>query len=127
MVESDDDSLRARLVAAKLAGRKYNSGDREGYHFRTNEIAADVAVKVAVEWMREKAQLILDNFPDEVDTAIATAIIQLAETEIPEDEEDPLSGVQDGRYPDCVERWPECFLGGYDPRCCRFPKSCSCS
>ena len=31
------------------------------------------------------------------------------------------------RNPDCVERWPECEDGAYDPRCCRFPKSCSCS
>lgn len=26
----------------------------------------------------------------------------------------------------CVEAWPECYSSGYDPRCCRFPKSCSC-
>ena len=25
----------------------------------------------------------------------------------------------------CVERWPECATGDYDPACCRFPKSCS--
>ena len=25
----------------------------------------------------------------------------------------------------CVANWPECFSGGYDPRCCRFPKECS--
>jgi hypothetical protein len=25
----------------------------------------------------------------------------------------------------CVERWPDCSTGGYDPACCRFPKSCS--
>lgn len=25
----------------------------------------------------------------------------------------------------CVEAWPECETMGYDPRCCRFPKSCS--
>lgn len=25
----------------------------------------------------------------------------------------------------CVERWPECESGLYDPNCCRFPKSCS--
>ncbi len=28
--------------------------------------------------------------------------------------------------PACRERWPECRQGGYDPACCRFPKSCSC-
>lgn len=25
----------------------------------------------------------------------------------------------------CVEAWPEAETGAYDPRCCRFPKSCS--
>lgn len=25
----------------------------------------------------------------------------------------------------CVEAWPEAETGQYDPRCCRFPKSCS--
>lgn len=25
----------------------------------------------------------------------------------------------------CVEAWPECYEGGYNPACCRFPKSCS--
>lgn len=32
----------------------------------------------------------------------------------------------DNRDPECVANWPECWSGGYDPRCCRFPKSCSC-
>lgn len=27
----------------------------------------------------------------------------------------------------CVEGWPDCTPDGYDPRCCRFPKSCSCT
>lgn len=31
------------------------------------------------------------------------------------------------RLRECVERWPECESGAYDPRCCRFPKSCSCN
>lgn len=26
---------------------------------------------------------------------------------------------------ECIARWPECESGAYDPRCCRFPKSCS--
>jgi len=25
----------------------------------------------------------------------------------------------------CVDNWPGCESGGYDPHCCRFPKSCS--
>jgi hypothetical protein len=30
------------------------------------------------------------------------------------------------RNPECVANWPGCYEGGYDPHCCRFPKSCSC-
>lgn len=32
----------------------------------------------------------------------------------------------DRRDATCVQRWPDCESGLYDPRCCRFPKSCSC-
>jgi hypothetical protein len=32
----------------------------------------------------------------------------------------------DARDPECVARWPGCRDGEYDPKCCRFPKSCSC-
>lgn len=32
---------------------------------------------------------------------------------------------QDKRDPECVTAWPECETGLYDPRCCRWPKSCS--
>lgn len=31
------------------------------------------------------------------------------------------------RLKSCVENWPGCYEGGYDPSCCRFPKSCSCT
>jgi hypothetical protein len=31
----------------------------------------------------------------------------------------------ESRLAECVEAWPECEAGLYDPRCCRFPKSCS--
>lgn len=39
----------------------------------------------------------------------------------------PTVDEPDERLPDCVERWPECRTGDYDPHCCRFPKSCSCT
>lgn len=29
------------------------------------------------------------------------------------------------RLRECVENWPECETGGYNPSCCRFPSSCS--
>lgn len=31
------------------------------------------------------------------------------------------------RLRECVEAWPDCETGLYDPHCCRFPKSCSCT
>ncbi len=31
-----------------------------------------------------------------------------------------------GRHINCVEAWPDCVDGTYNPSCCRFPKSCSC-
>lgn len=31
------------------------------------------------------------------------------------------------RYPACIASWPECRDGDFEPRCCRFPKSCSCN
>jgi hypothetical protein len=45
---------------------------------------------------------------------------------IPLSERAPEEGVTDDRDPECVQRWPECEDGAYDPRCCRFPKNCSC-
>ena len=37
----------------------------------------------------------------------------------------PAQRLVDNRDPECVKVWPECETFGYDPRCCRFPKSCS--
>lgn len=31
----------------------------------------------------------------------------------------------DERDPQCVKAWPGCHSFGFDPKCCRFPKSCS--
>lgn len=31
------------------------------------------------------------------------------------------------RLRECVERWPDCEEGAFNPSCCRFPKSCSCT
>ena len=36
------------------------------------------------------------------------------------------AAVPDTRNPECVAVWPECCDGEYNPRCCRWPKSCSC-
>jgi hypothetical protein len=47
-------------------------------------------------------------------------------TPVPVAERLPGAGDVDGRDPECVQRWSECEDGAYDPRCCRFPKSCSC-
>jgi hypothetical protein len=47
----DADSLRDRLIAAKLAGTTTGSG----YTFRTNENAAAAALPVVADWLRELA------------------------------------------------------------------------
>jgi|SRR5579872_889201 len=31
------------------------------------------------------------------------------------------------RLQSCVDQWPECSSDEYNPNCCRFPKSCSCT
>ena len=38
-----------------------------------------------------------------------------------------MTSAEAGRDPECVAKWPDCYEDGYDPRCCRFPKSCRCS
>ena len=38
----------------------------------------------------------------------------------------PTGEPMDRREPGCIEQWPECLHGTYNPHCCRFPKSCSC-
>lgn len=40
---------------------------------------------------------------------------------------EPTDQIQlvDNRDPECVKAWPGCHTFGYDPACCRFPKSCS--
>lgn len=39
----------------------------------------------------------------------------------------PSGAVADDRNAECVKAWPECEPMAFDPRCCRFPKSCSCT
>lgn len=57
--------------------------------------------------------------------------IKDAEAELPrrkEQEADvsPAIWKPERRLKSCVEAWPECWTGEYNPSCCRFPKSCSC-
>lgn len=56
----------------------------------------------------------------------ARHIVELHNRSVGDYEEPAVSNLEDWRNPSCVERWPGCFTGGYDPKCCRFPKSCSC-
>lgn len=108
------DSLRDRLEAAKLAGRKYDSGERIGYHFRTNEIAADVAIDVVAKYLRE---LVLAG--DVLLNDVVDRILEVEPTV-----EDSVDNIQ--YDPACVMAWPGCESGAYNPNCCRWPKSCSC-
>lgn len=45
---------------------------------------------------------------------------------MPDDSTPPTQADLDARrLRSCVEAWPDAISGGYHPRCCRFPKSCS--
>jgi hypothetical protein len=39
----------------------------------------------------------------------------------------PTGKPVDIREPQCILNWEDCRDGRFDPRCCRFPKSCSCT
>ena len=38
---------------------------------------------------------------------------------------EPVFEFVDERDANCIEQWPGCESFGYNPSCCRFPKSCS--
>ena len=48
---TETPGLRERLIAAKIAGGRTG----QGYEFRSNENAADVACGVVASWLREQA------------------------------------------------------------------------
>jgi hypothetical protein len=60
------------------------------------------------------------------DPAAAVLIDLLNEPSAPQPAPPAAPVAVDARDPECVERWPDCHSEGYDSRCCRFPKSCSC-
>lgn len=117
--------LRDLLIQAKIAGRKIDS-HREGrgpagYYFRTNEDAADAAIDVVARHFRQLARLHSDPVVKQVIDELVDGILEEDKRDyvlVPSDE--PM--VTD---PSCAARWWSCTLGEYDPRCCRFPKSCS--
>ena len=105
------------------------------------EAARDSALAEAAQALIEKYQsmVIRPNTPEawrfailqdlremagEKPEIITAAIRALSDT--PSDMVPGQLAKQDLRSPDCIKQWPECESGAYDPRCCRFPKSCSC-
>jgi hypothetical protein len=58
-------------------------------------------------------------------SAVRIADLHNRDLELKEELEDSFLST-DERLSGCVERWPECRTGDYNPSCCRFPKSCSC-
>lgn len=93
---------------AKDAELRAIEAARDADFQRIRELAARVA---ELEGERAELWAALDKVPPE------------GEVSVPED---PNPIPRRRRLAGCVERWPECSTGDYDPRCCRFPKSCSC-
>ena len=50
--------LRQKLIDAKLSGQRWNEGQVWQYTFRSNETAADHALAVFVEHLRERAVVV---------------------------------------------------------------------
>lgn len=72
-----------------------------------------------------KSSAYAHGYSDGWDAALA-ASRRLPEPEITEEARPkPKLKLVDERHAACVAEWPECSSGDYDPRCCRFPKSCS--
>jgi hypothetical protein len=68
---------------------------------------------------RPSLQLKVSDLPPEVAEKLKASIGQLGRW-VPATADQPKRRIRA-----CVEAWPECETGEYDPRCCRFPKSCS--
>lgn len=60
---------------------------------------------------------------------LADAVRELAAALRPEvrtvNTETPSREPRPRRLRECVERWPDCVTGEFNPLCCRWPKSCS--
>jgi len=79
----------------------------------------------------DAAQTLHTNALRIVDTTLAhlgvlPEILDTLRRAIREPMEPAAAAAPDTREPGCIMRWPDCYNDGYDPRCCRFPKSCSC-
>jgi hypothetical protein len=102
---SDNDSscileLRERIEALEAAQLE----QAESHRFCTDAITRRVE---ALEAVQRNQQLAMTE-------------LRAASAEVR-----PAGGLVE-RDPECVANWPDCYEGGYDPSCCRFPKSCSC-
>lgn len=99
----DLDDMKVVLAAVlAIAERQfqeaYGNAFQAGYHYGQYELCPRCGVELEREVAEERAE-------------------QLANLPKPR-----------RRLRSCVERWPGAEIDGdYDPRCCRFPKSCSAS
>lgn len=83
--------------------------------FKTASNGDALEILMCADCMRARVGDALDNREQFVVTTTTPGALMAAVVE-------PRAPARD---PQCVERWPACGTGLYDPRCCRFPKSCS--
>lgn len=73
------DGLRERLTDAKLAGTNVSVvGDVWGYRFRSNEGAADIAVKEVAAWLRDEADKLTKIAGEENDPTVKMLLLAKA-------------------------------------------------
>jgi hypothetical protein len=87
-------------------------GDDGGPSWAWNEFTDVEVLRVGVDGPPSLTE-------EEIDQQAATAQRNLRN-------ETPAPYANTRRLKSCIEAWPDCVSGDYNPYCCRFPKSCSC-
>lgn len=118
-IDKIEETADGVVVTSTLSdfGRKFMEEWDKGY-FSAGEKSGEEESPVDLSgdmrgWVPESQEVVVD--PPQLN-------VDLSELKKVLDGLDPV----DERDPSCVEKWPECYSGGYNPACCRFPKSCSC-
>jgi hypothetical protein len=101
---ADVIALWEAALDASLTREREAAAEIEGVVARNRQVL--MALRLACDDGWEDGDAAIDHY-------LVKAWLALDSSEAPE------------RDPACVERWSACDFGLYDPRCCRFPKSCS--
>jgi hypothetical protein len=109
------DAARAAIAAKDECVRLMNIGKERGSVKGFPE--ANEAWHASFEELREA----ITNYDQVIDTTATVILARGRRYEAPNGKTYLVS-----KNEHCVEQWPECQDGTYNPLCCRYPKACSC-